>query len=240
MATPLNRSYGVLGGAADRAVVDQALRTYLLKVYNLMASGLALSGIVAAAVAQSPSLMQAIFGTGLSWVVMLAPLGLLLGMQFGQNKMSAGTLGALYWAFVASFGLSLASIFVIYTGASIVRVFFITAATFGAVSLYGYTTKRDLTSMGTFLFMGLIGMIIASLVNMFIGSTAIQFAVSVIGVIVFTGLTAYDTQRIKLDFYAGDLAEVQSKKAIFGAVSLYLDFLNLFMLLLQFFGQRRE
>jgi uncharacterized protein len=239
MATELNRSTGVFG-ATDRVAIDQALRAYMLQVYNLMASGLLLSGIVAVVVAQSPAMMSAIFGSGLGIVAMLAPLGVLLAMSFGVNRMSASTLSALYWVFVATFGLSLAAIFQIYTATSIVRVFFITAATFGAMSLYGYTTQRDLTGIGSFLFMGLIGIIIASLVNMFIGSTMLQFVVSVASVLVFTGLTAYDTQRIKLDFYEGDADEVQSKKAVFGAVSLYLNFLNLFMALLHLIGTRRE
>jgi FtsH-binding integral membrane protein len=239
MATQLNRSTGVFG-ATDRVAIDQALRAYMLQVYNLMASGLLLSGIVAVAVAQSPAMMSAIFGSGLGIVAMLAPIGILLAMSFGASRMSASALSMLYWVFVASFGLSLAAVFQIYTATSIVRVFFITAGTFGAMSLYGYTTQRDLTGVGSFLFMGLIGIIIASVVNMFMASSALQFFVSVASVLVFTGLTAYDTQRIKVDFYEGDAAEVQSKKAIFGAVSLYLNFLNLFMALLQLIGTRRE
>ena len=238
MATILNRRYGTLGGTVDQAVVDQALRAYMLRVYNLMASGLALSGIVAVLVAQSPAVMNALFGSGLGLIVMLAPIGLLLAMSFGANRMSAGTLGILYWAFVATFGLSLAAIFQIYTATSIVRVFFITAATFGAVSLYGYTTNRDLTGLGAFLFMGLFGLIIASVVNIFLASSAMQFAISVISVLVFTGLTAYDTQRIKSEFNEADADELQSKRAIFGAVSLYLNFLNLFMALLHLLGNR--
>lgn len=238
MATILNRRYGALGGTVDQAVVDQALRAYMLRVYNLMASGLALSGIVAVLVAQSPALMSALFGSGLSLIVMLAPIGLLLAMSFGANRMSAGTLGILYWAFVATFGLSLAAIFHVYTATSIVRVFFITAATFGAVSLYGYTTNRDLTGLGAFFFMGLVGLVIASLVNIFLASSALQFAISAISVLVFTGLTAYDTQRIKSEFNEADAAELQSKQAIFGAVQLYLNFLNLFMALLHLLGNR--
>jgi FtsH-binding integral membrane protein len=239
MATQLNRSAGVFG-AVDRVAIDQALRAYMLQVYNLMASGLLLSGIVAVVVAQSPAMMSAIFGSGLGIVAMLAPIGILLVMSFGASRMSAGALSMLYWAFVASFGLSLAVVFQVYTATSIVRVFFITAGTFGAMSLYGYTTQRDLTGVGSFLFMGLIGIIIASVVNMFMASSALQFFVSVASVLVFTGLTAYDTQRIKVEFYEGDAAEVQSKKAVFGAVSLYLNFLNLFMALLQLIGTRRE
>lgn len=238
MASPLENRLGVARGASASAVIDQALRSYLLKVYNLMASGLLVSGIVAALVAQSPEAMSAVFGSGMGIVVMLAPLGILLVMSFGRNRMSAGTISALYWVFVATFGVSLASIFHVYAGDSILRVFFITAGTFGAVSLYGYTTSRDLSGFGTYLFMGVIGIFIASLVNIWLGSSTLQFWVSVIGVLVFTGLTAYDTQRIKNEFYEADPAEVQSKKAIFGAVSLYLDFLNLFMMLLHLLGRR--
>ena len=159
-------------------------------------------------------------------------------MSFGINKWGAGTIQGMYWLMVTAFGVSLSTIFMAYTAESIVRVFFITAATFGAMSLYGYTTKRDLSSWGTFLFMGLIGVLIASVVNIFLASSMLQFVVSVIGVLVFTGLTAYDTQRIKSDFYEGDPAAVMSKKAVMGAVSLYLNFLNLFMLLMSLLGNR--
>jgi FtsH-binding integral membrane protein len=230
--------YGLGARAADRAVIDQALRSYLLRVYNLMGSGLALSGIIAALVAMSPAAMAAIYGTGLGFVVALAPLGLLLWMQFGVKSLSAGAISALYWLFVATFGLSLGWIFQVYTAESILRVFFVTAATFGAMSLYGYTTSRDLTSWGAILFMALIGLIIASLVNIFLPSSALQFGISIVGVLIFTGLTAYDTQRIKSDFYEADPADVNAKKAIFSAVSLYLDFLNLFLLLLRLMGRR--
>jgi FtsH-binding integral membrane protein len=240
MATPLQQRFGAANSGQAAVVIDQALRAYLLKVYNLMASGLLLSGAVAALVARSPEAMAAVFGSGLGMVVALAPLGILLVMSFGRDKMSAATMNILYWVFVSTFGVSLASIFHVYTGDSILRVFFITAGTFGAVSLYGYTTTRDLSGFGTYLFMGLIGLIIASVVNIFLGSSLLQFGVSVLGVLIFTGLTAYDTQRIKRDFYESDPSEVQSKKAIFGAVSLYLDFLNLFMMLLHLLGGRRS
>jgi hypothetical protein len=223
----------------DTGVIDQALRSYMLRVYNMMASGLLLSGIVAVLTANSPAMMQAIFGSGLGIVVMLVPLGIIMAMSFGINRMSANTVQILYWVFVATFGLSMASVFYIYRIESVVRVFFITAATFGAMSLYGYTTKRDLTNFGAFLFMGLVGIIIASLVNLFVHSSMLAFAVSVIGVLVFTGLTAFDTQQIKQEFYEGNPAEVTNKQAVMGAVRLYLDFVNLFMLLLQLIGDRR-
>ena len=225
--------------AMERAAIDEGLRAYMLRVYNYMASGVALSGIVAALVASSPALLQAIYGTGLQWVVMLAPLGFVLVLSFGVNRLSATATQALFWAFAAAMGASLSYIFVAYTGASIVRVFFITTATFGAMSLYGYTTKRDLTGMGHFMFMGLIGIIIASVVNVFLASSALHFAISVIGVLVFVGLTAYDTQKIRNMYFEADSADVATKKAVMGALTLYLDFINLMMLLLRLFGERR-
>lgn len=241
MSTPFNQPrYGYGATTIDRPAIDEALRAYMLRVYNYMGSGLALSAIVALLVSQSPALMQTLFGSGLAFVVMLAPLGLLLVMSFGANKLSAGAVQGLYWAFTATMGLSLSTIFMVYTGTSILRIFFITAAMFGAMSIWGYTTKRDLTGMGTFLFMGVIGLIIASVVNMFLGSTMLQFAISAITVLVFTGLTAYDTQRIKSEFYESNPADIQTKQAIFGATSLYVNFLNIFMALLQLFGQRNN
>ncbi|WP_374302993.1 Bax inhibitor-1 family protein [Ferrovibrio sp.] len=241
MSTPFNQPrYGYGATTIDRPAIDEALRAYMLRVYNYMGSGLALSAIVALLVSQSPALMQTLFGSGLAFVVMLAPLGLLLVMSFGANKLSAGAVQGLYWAFTATMGLSLSTIFMVYTGTSILRIFFITAAMFGAMSLYGYTTKRDLTGFGTFLFMGVIGLLIASVVNMFLGSSMLQFAISAITVLVFTGLTAYDTQRIKSEFYESDPADIQTKQAIFGATSLYVNFLNIFMALLQLFGQRNN
>ncbi len=240
MATNFDRRWAATAhaGATTQVEIDQSLRAYMLKVYNIMASGLALSGIVAVLVAMSPAAQQAIWGTGLRWVVIFAPLGLLLWMSFGVNKMSARTLSALYWVFVAGMGLSLSSLFMIYTGASVVRVFFITAATFGAASLYGYTTKKDLTGFGTFLFMGLIGILIASVVNIFLGSTMMQFIISVIGVLVFTGLTAYDTQNIKAEFNEGYGDEAMEKGATMSAVRLYLNFVNLFQMLLHLLGNK--
>ncbi len=235
----MNTMYRPQWGAKtiDRAAIDVALRGYMLRVYNLMGSGLAVSGIVAIAAFQL-GWAQAFVGSGLGLVVMLAPIGILLAMSFGINRMSSATVSGLYWLFVATMGLSLSTIFLVYTGSSIARVFFITAATFGAMSLYGYTTKRDLSKFGSFLMMGLIGIILASVVNIFLGSTVLQFAVSVIGVLVFVGLTAYDTQRIKSEFYEGDAADIQSKQAVMAAVSLYLNFINLFQLLLSLLGNR--
>jgi hypothetical protein len=225
--------------AGARAEIDPDLRAYMLRVYNYMAGGLAVTGIVAYA-ATASGLYQAIADTPLVWLVMLAPLGFVLALSFGINRMSAATAQLLFWVYAAVMGLSLASIFLVFTGASIARVFFISAATFAAMSIYGYTTKTDLSRFGSFLLMGLIGIVIASVVNIFIASSALQFAVSIIGVLVFVGLTAHDTQRIKELYLADETDESAEKKAILGALALYLDFINLFFLLMQLFGQRRE
>lgn len=222
----------------ERAVVDEGLRAYMLRVYNYMASGLALTGIVAYGVAATPALLDAIYGTPLIWVVMLAPLGVVLLLSARIHKMSAAGAQTAFWVFSVLMGMSIAYIFIVYTETSIARVFFITAGTFGAMSLYGYTTKRDLTGLGSFCFMGLIGIIIASVVNIFLDSSALYFAISVIGVLVFVGLTAYDTQNIKSMYVESDRAAVVTKKAIMGALRLYLDFLNLFLMLLRLFGNR--
>ena len=224
---------------AAAAEIDVGLRQYMLQVYNYMASGVLLTGIVAYVVAGSPTMLNAIFGTPLMWVVMLAPFGFIIFLGAKMATMSYTTAQMVFWAFAGVMGLSMASIFVIYTGESVARVFFITAGMFGAMSLYGYTTKKDLSGWGSFLFMGLIGIIIASLVNLFLQSSAMQFAISVIGVLVFTGLTAYDTQKIKEIYYEGDSEEATGKKAIMGAVRLYLDFINLFIMLLHLLGNRR-
>ncbi|MEX2311885.1 MAG: Bax inhibitor-1/YccA family protein, partial [Rhodospirillales bacterium] len=220
------------------ASIDTGLRNYMLGVYNYMTAGVAITGLVAYFVSTQPAVMQVLFGTGLSWVVMLAPLAFVLVLSFGLHKLSATSTQLLFWAFAAVMGLSLASIFVMYTDASIARVFFISAAAFAGLSLYGYTTKRDLTGFGSFLIMGLIGIIIASIVNIFLASSAMDFVISVIGVLVFAGLTAYDTQRIKSMYYEGDDAGTMTKKSVMGALSLYLDFINLFMMLLRLFGNR--
>jgi FtsH-binding integral membrane protein len=226
--------------ADTRVDIDVGLRDYMLRIYNYMASGLALTGIVAYLFAQYLYANPALARSPLMFVIMLAPLGLVMWLSFGINRMQASTAQALFWVYSALMGLSLASVFLVFTGASIARVFFITAGTFAAMSLYGYTTRRDLSQFGSFLFMGLIGIIIASLVNLFIASSALQFAISVIGVIVFTGLTAWDTQQIKEMYFASDGYEVAGKKAVMGALRLYLDFINLFMMLLQLLGARRD
>ena len=223
---------------AEAAQIDVGLRQYMLRVYNYMTGGLALTGVIAYLTANSPTMLNAIYGTPLQWVVMLAPLGFVLVLSFGVHRMSAGMAQIMFWAFAAVMGLSISYIFLAYSGASIARVFFITAGTFAAMSLFGYTTKRDLTGWGSFLIMGLIGIILASIVNLFLQSSALQFAVSVIGVLIFTGLTAYDTQRIKHEYDVQDDAGVATKKAIMGALRLYLDFINLFLMLLRLMGNR--
>jgi FtsH-binding integral membrane protein len=239
MAYGQENRWAVRGSAIDQAAIDVGLRDYMLRVYNYMASGLALTGIVAYVAAYS-GFYQSIAGTPLIWVVMLAPLALVFFFSYRLERMSLGAAQSTFWVFAAVMGLSLAGIFLVFTGASIARVFFITAGTFAAMSLYGYTTKADLSRFGSFLMMGLIGIVIASLVNMFIGSSALQFAISVIGVLVFVGLTAWDTQRIKEMYVENEDGTVAGKKAIMGALQLYLDFVNLFMFLLQFFGARRD
>jgi len=236
----------------DQVVIDEGLRAYMLKVYNYMTTGLLLTGLVAyffgkASIVTNElgqiigvtSIGALLFGSPLKWVVMLAPLGFVFYLSAKINKMSVSSAQITFWIFSAIMGLSLASIFIVYTQASIARVFFISSGTFAAMSLYGYTTKKDLTKLGGFLFMGLIGIIIASLVNLFFQSSALHFAISVIGVLVFVGLTAYDTQSIKNMYYAGDSESVGGKKALMGALRLYLDFINLFIMLLRLFGQRR-
>jgi len=236
----------------DQAIIDEGLRAYMLKVYNYMTTGLLLTGLVAyffgkasivtdelGQIVGITSIGAMLFGSPLKWIVMLAPLGFVFYLSARINKMSFSSAQITFWIFSAIMGLSLASIFIVYTQASIARVFFISSGTFAAMSLYGYTTKKDLTKLGGFLFMGLIGIIIASLVNLFFQSSALHFAISVIGVLVFVGLTAYDTQSIKNMYYAGDSESVGGKKALMGALRLYLDFINLFIMLLRLFGQRR-
>lgn len=224
--------------AKGAAGIDQGLRAYMLGVYNYMAAGLAITGLVAFITSQTPVLMNAVYGTPLAWVVMLAPLGLVLFLSFGINRMSAATAQMTFWVFSGLMGLSLAYIFVVYTGTSIARVFFITTSMFAGMSIYGYTTKRDLSGIGSFLIMGLIGLIVASIVNLFVASTALHWALSVIGVLIFVGLTAYDTQKIRMMYYEADDASVATKKSIMGALTLYLDFINLFLFLLRFLGNR--
>ena len=223
---------------ARRAEIDVGLRAYMLRVYNYMCVALALSGAVAFVVSTSPALQQAIFGTPLMWVVFLAPLGLVFFLSARIHKMSATAAQTTFWVFAGLMGMSLASIFIAYTPESVTRVFFITAGAFAGLSLVGYTTKKDLSGMGTFLFMGVIGLVIAMVVNMFLGSSMLQLGISVIGVLIFAGLTAYDTQKIKLMYYEGDGAEVATKKSIMGALKLYLDFLNMFIFLMHILGNR--
>lgn len=235
-----NRATSFASAAARTTTYDSALRDYMVKVYNFMAIALAISGAIAFLVASTPAVMSVLFGTPLMWVVMLAPLGFVIFMGAKLNSISAATAKTYLWIYSALMGISLASVFVIYTGTSVARVFFITASVFGAMSLYGYTTKRDLTGMGSFLMMGVFGLIIASVVNIFLKSSALEFALSLIGVFLFIGLTAYDTQRIKQTYYhfAGN-SELVAKMAVVGALNLYMDFINLFLMLLRFFGDRR-
>ncbi|PDT17197.1 hypothetical protein CO670_08135 [Rhizobium sp. J15] len=227
-------------------MIDQGLRAYMLKVYNLMALGLAITGVAAYLgfnfAVQDGQLTQfgeLLFRSQLRWVVILAPLAVVFFLSFRIHRMSVSAAQTTFWIYAALVGLSLSSVFLVYTGESVVQTFFVTAASFGALSLYGYTTKRDLSAMGSFLIMGLFGLIIASIVNIFLGSSALQFAISVIGVLIFAGLTAYDTQRIKELYYEADDVAVAGRKAIMGALTLYLDFINLFMFLLQFMGNRK-
>lgn len=226
------------GTQTQTAEFDEGLRAYMLKVYNYMTSGVLLTGIIALVVGTNYEMMSVIYGTGLRWIVALAPLAFVMVMSFGVHRMSSGTLQMIFWAFAATMGLSMASIFAIYDPMTIARTFFITAAAFGALSLFGYTTKKSLSGFGTFLFMGLIGLLIAIVVNIFVGSNMLQFVISVAGVLIFAGLTAYDTQRIKESYYMMATGEAVAKGAIMGAVNLYLDFVNLFMFLLQFLGSR--
>jgi hypothetical protein len=238
------------GYRTDQVTIDAGLRAYMIRVYNYMAAGVALTGVVAwftfsAAVTDAGGSLQltsfghAIFQSPLMWVFVLAPLGLVMLLSFGINRLSAGTALMLFFVYAGLLGLSLASIFLVYTQQSITQVFFISAATFGAMSLYGYTTQRDLTGVGSFMFMGLIGIVIASLVNVFLHSSGLGWAISVIGVLVFVGLTAYDTQRIKEMYNVNDDGTIAGRKAVMGALSLYLDFINLFLMLLRIFGDRR-
>ena len=238
--------------SVETHVIDEGLRAYMLKVYNYMASGILITGFISlflfklsvvtsadGSIAGLTSVGNALYNSALMWVVMLAPLGVVFYMSFGIRKMSAAKAQGTFWVFAALMGASLSSIFLIYTGASITRVFFITAGTFGSMSIYGYTTKRDLTKFGSFLMMGLFGIIIASIVNMFMKSTMMYYVISILGVLIFVGLTAYDTQKIKNMYLASDSGEIMGKKAVMGALTLYLDFINLFIMLLRLFGQRR-
>lgn len=232
---PVWRSAGV----TRELDLDLGLRSYMVRVYSYMALGLGLTGLVAFFAASSPALMMAIFTSPLKWVVMLAPIGMVLFLSARIGSMSFSAAQMTFWIYAGLMGLSLSSIFLIFTGQSIAQLFFVSASVFGAMSLYGYTTRKDLTAFGSFLLMGVMGLVIASLVNLFLHSSAMQMMISVIGVLVFTGLTAYDTQQIKESYYESDSHELAGKKAILGALQLYLDFVNLFISLLYLFGDRR-
>lgn len=238
MAFGNDRRY-MTGAQAEAAQIDVGLRQYMLRVYNYMASGLALTGIVAMLVASSDTAVAMIFGTPLQWVVLLAPLGLAFYMGARINHMKASTAQTVFWVFAGLMGVMMSSYLLRYTGVSVARVFFITAASFGALSLYGYTTKKDLSGWGSFLFIGVIGLVIAMVVNIFLQSAMMHFVVSGIGVLVFAGLTAYDTQQIKEMYYEADGEEIAAKKSVLGALRLYMDFINLFIFMMQFLGERR-
>ena len=235
--------FGATTATQSSVEYDQGLRSYMLGIYNYMSLALALTGISALATAwfaaNNPAFAQAIYGSALRYVIMFSPLAFVLVLSFGINKLSTATAQLVFWGFAAVMGMSMSWIFMVYTSASIVQTFFITAAAFASLSLYGYTTKRNLTGMGSFLVMGVIGLIIASVVNIYMQSSAMQFAISAIGLLIFAGLTAYDTQRLKLqyDYIAGNTAAL-SRATIMGALSLYLDFINMFMFMLQLFGNR--
>jgi len=232
------RTAQMTGAQARDADIDAGLRAYMLKVYNYMCVGIGVTGAVAFGASTSPAFMQAVYGTPLQWLVMLAPLGLVIFLSARLNHIKAATAQSLFWVFSALMGLSISYIFLAYTGQSVTRVFFITAGAFAGLSLFGYTTKRDLSAMGTFMAMGLIGLIIAMVVNIFLQSSAMEFVISVLGVLIFAGLTAWDTQKIKSMYSAADGHEIGEKKSVMGALTLYLDFLNMFLFLLRLFGNR--
>lgn len=250
-------AYAPYSGAATQAQIDQGLRSYMLGVYNNMVLGLAITGLAALgfymlSVTGDPSMAAGklrngmmltqfgatVYTSALKWVVMFAPLAVVMYLGFRIHSMSAATARGTFWLYSALVGVSLATVFFVYTHTSVVRVFFITAASFGALSLWGYTTKKDLTGMGSFLIMGLFGIMLASIVNIFMGSTALQFAISVLGVLIFAGLTAYDTQKIKEMYFEGHGPEMTDKLAIYGALQLYMDFLGMFQMLLSLLGNR--
>ena len=253
MVEDFKSRYGAPAGARTAAEIDEGLRAYMLTVYNYMASALVLTGLMAYVTANVPAVYNVLYTfasapdgsihltgqTMLGMVVMFAPLGLVFFLSFRIKHMKASTAQMVFWIYAGLVGMAIASILFVYTGTSIAKTFFVTAAAFGSLSLYGYTTKKDLTGMGSFLIMGLFGIIIASVVNMFLQSGMMDFIISVGGVLIFAGLTAYDTQRIKLMYLQSDGTETATKKAIMGALSLYLDFLNMFLFLLRFMGNRQ-
>ena len=239
------------GAATTTEVVDQGLRGYMLRIYNYMAVGLGLTGIAAiatymAAVETTATGVQLtafgtlLFASAFKWVVIFAPLAVVLFLSFRVQHMSVAAAQLAFWVYAALVGVSFGSLGLVYAGESIARVFFITAASFGGLSLIGYTTKRDLTGMGSFLMMGVIGLFVAMIVNLFLQSTGLQFVVSVLGVLIFAGLTAYDTQKIKEMYFESDNRETMGRKAIMGALNLYLDFINMFLFMLRLFGNSRN
>lgn len=248
MANQMDPRIGAAPSVGVGADYDAGLRSYMLSIYNYMASGVLLTGIVALLVSSNPTLLSMFFAqkangafgpTILGWIAMLSPFAMVMVMSFGANRLSETALKAIFWAYAALMGVSLSTIFLAYTGASIAQTFFVSAASFGALSLYGYTTKRDLTAMGKFLFMGLIGIVIASIANIFIGSSTTQLVISILGVLIFAGFTAYDTQKLKEMYWQVQGTQFAGKSAVLGALTLYLDFINLFMFLLRFMGDRR-
>jgi uncharacterized protein len=236
-ATQTQAGVTIDGKAIGSVAVDQGLRAHMLKVYNYMASGVLLTGIVALLFANS-GLAAQVMATPLRWLIILSPLAFVMVMSFGMNKLSTTALQACFWAFATVMGLSMSTIFLVYSGESVARTFFVTAAAFASLSLWGYTTKKDLTGMGSFLIMGLVGLILASIVNIFLGSSTMQWVISFLGVLIFAGLTAYDTQRIKSEYLHFRGHEAIGKLAIMGALNLYLDFINMFQFLLSFLGSR--
>ncbi len=236
--TGFGASPSLNGRAIGRAGYDTGLRRYMLSIYNYMASGVLLTGVVALLFARSGMAAQMV-GSPVMWLVMLAPLGVVFAMSFGAARMQTSTLQALFWGFCVLMGLSMSTIFLVYTGTSIATTFFATAAAFAGLSLVGYTTRRDLSAMGAFLVMGVIGILVAMLLNMFIQSSGLQFAISILGVLIFAGLTAWDTQRLKQQYYQLAGSEFAGKAIVLGALSLYLDFINMFQFLLAFTGDRR-
>jgi uncharacterized protein len=238
---PRTRTTGVnpaVSVGVPRATRDAGLRSYMLSVYNYMASGVLLTGIVAMLFASS-GLAEQVMATPLRWLIILAPLGFVIAMSFGLNRMSTGTLQTLFWAFSVAMGLSMSTIFLVYTGVSIAQTFFAVSAGFLGLSLWGYTTKKDLSGWGTFLIMGVVGLLVAMLINLFLQSTAMHLMISALGVLIFAGLTAYDTQKIKSMYAHVAGTDMMGKVVIMGALNLYLDFINMFMFLLSFMGDRR-
>ena len=229
--------------SAQASQIDIGLRRYMLGVYNHMTTALALTGLFAFAMKWAalsiPGVAQAVYGSPLQYLVMFAPFVLVMYLSFNIQKLSPFTARNVFYLYAALMGLSLSSILLVFTGESVARAFFVTAGAFAGLSIYGYTTKRDLTKLGSFLMMGLFGIIIASLVNIFMKSTMMYFVISILGVLIFVGLTAYDTQKIKNMYLVSDSGELMGKKAVMGALTLYLDFINLFIMLLRLFGQRR-